>query len=898
MTFRRIALGKSETIQTNTFYLLCWLFALLSLWRPAQALEFVELNEDNLLVVELGVENLELIETLFIFQQPEATLIPLQGLVDTLDFPLNIDVAARTVDGWFIEESNTFSLDIKSKTLFIRGQKQDWPSGYSYAADDFDLYFDYRLLEQWLRLHLHLNISQLSLLISSDVELPVVVQQKRRKIQEKLNKEKQTSLPENYLTNKYQYLGDPLFDIEVSDDLQHNRGHFEQFTGAVIQGRMDLFKHSMQSSYIYADGEDDVRLTFSRSSAGPDTDMWLGLKEYELGDISSNSNSLLYGSIKGRGVNLSRENSTGLDQVDAVILEGDAPPGWEVELYRNGSLVAFTDAGANGRYIFSEVPTFVGQNIFDIRIYGPQGQYRTRKEQINIGPGMIKENEWGYRIYALENNTRLIPLGNDESSLEPESDFFMGEVTYGLNDYITLQTSVIELTPKESSDAHYYGSIDAFSSLAGAFLHLKWVDDTESGNAYAAIAKGKWGSVNFNFDLLKFNGLVSDENPDNLKRADVKIGINGVTRKLFDLPMTYDFEIKDTEFRGNLSRQTSYINRMSFNLLSANIAHDLRYTTTSDEGIDDLLNANLSVNKRMNQWRFKADVDYALAPTGRINGLGSSASWMHSSRFMYQAQINYAFSENDELNMNNTFTWNFDHLALSLDAGFTNNGNQSVGLSLNTAIGYDQRREQFLMSKDSISSSGTATVKVYLDKNNDSVFNAGDEAIEGVTFKGRAAWKKLTTDSNGITTLNGIPPKELQLIEIDEGSLGDPFLRIQNATRHVYTHAGASNYLEFAVSETFEIEGAVEIVRQGNSSIRSGIPVQLFNTNGKVVAESSTEFDGVFIVERVIPGEYQLKIAEPFLNRHRLLMLSPVHVVARGGEGVVYLDQITLVPNG
>jgi len=890
------------SIRDARLYKYTLIFIFICIYKPVNALQLVELNEENLLVVELGVASFKLAETLFVFQQPETTLLPLQELVDALDFPLNIDVAAGTVDGWFVKESNTFSIDIEQQTLFIRGQQKAWPKALYYAVDDFDLYFDYRLLERWFGLELNLNISQLSLLISSDVELPIIKQRKRHEKRESLVKGQAQAPAKEYLPNEYQYLGNPLFDLELSEDLLHHRGHFQQFTGGVLQGRMDLMKHSMRSSYIYADGQEDLRLTFSRSASGPDTDMYLGLRSYEFGDLNTGSDSLVYDAVEGRGLALSRGTSTSLDKVDDVLLEGDAPPGWEVELYRNGSLVAFTDSGSDGRYSFSDIATFVGQNIFDIRIYGPQWQYRTRKEKINIGPGMIKKNEWGSRLQVIESKTPLISLNGEDSDEGVDSNFFMGELTYGLNDYLTLQTSLVELRPENSENTHFYRSIDAFTSLAGAFIHLTWVDDTESGHAYAAVVKGNWSGVNFNIDALKFNNLVSDQNPNNTKRGELKLGINGVTRAFFSTPMTYDFEINDTEFRGSLKRQTSYQNRMSFNLFSANIAHDLRYTTYSqdednDDSVDEidaLLDANLSVNKRFYQWRLKAGLDYSISPKGRINGLVSSASWKKTSRFMYQAQVNYAFSEDAELSLNNTFTWSFDDLDLSLNAGFTNNGMQALGLSLNTAFAYDPKRQQLSISNDFISSTGTVTAKAYLDRNNDGQFNDGDQALEGVTFKGRSAWRKMPTDSTGLVTLKGIPPQELQIIEIDEGSLGDPFLRVKNAKRFVYTHAGATNDLEFSVLETFEIEGSIDIVRQGRSSIRSGIPVQVRTAGGEIVAESSTEYDGVFIVERMVPGAYHITVAESFLKRHELVMSAPVHLLTQGGEGVVYLDTISL----
>jgi len=862
-----------------------------------QALQRVELNEDDLLVLESGIENYDLSQTLFVYQQPESTLIPLQALIDLLDFPLSIDVAAQTVDGWFINETQTFSLDIEQQTLFIEGQQVDWPKRPYYAADDFDLYFDYRLLEQWFGLQLTLNVSQLTLSISSDVELPIVIQARRHLKREMVKEKAEDGLPTHYLANRYQWFGNPSFDLEISDDVQRTQGDFAQFPGGVLQGRMDLLQHSMRASYVNANRLDDLRLTFSRAASGPDQEMFLGLTEYELGDLFIRSDSLMYSSIKGRGVSFTRGAGARLDKVDEINIEGDAPPGWEVELYRNGSLIAFINAPPNGRYEFFNVLTFVGQNVFDIRVYGPQGQFRSRREEINIGPGMIETNAWGYNLSAVEKNANLVRLSG--ASSEDISAFFQADVSYGVNEYLTLQTGVSRFTPLAEVDPHTYTSVEAFTSVSGVFAHLRYVDDMDSGTAVAAVVKGSWNEVNLNMDVLKFNAFVSDNNAGAAKNSDIKIGVNGLARMIRDIPVTYEFELKDTGFRIDNRHQRSLSNRLSFNLSLANISHEIRYTFASQGEQDDSLVANLSANRRFYQWRLKAELDYALMPTERINSLGLGATWKPSLDFVYQTQLDYGFSGVDELSVNNTFTWDFRYLSLSASAGFTTNGDQTAGLSLNTSFGYDRGRSQFLISRDNLSTNGSATARVYLDRNHDGEFNADDQPLKGVTFKGRAAWRQQETDALGLLTLNGIPAREFQRIELDEGSLGDPFLQPVKRLRYLYTHEGAANYIDFPILETVEIEGSIVRVKQssleqGTEQIMNGVPVQLVSDQGEVVVQSVSEFDGVYILEKVVPGQYHLEIPSAFLRKHKLQREDVQTLTVKGNEGVLYLDPVRL----
>ena len=113
------------------------------------------------------------------------------------------------------------------------------------------------------------------------------------------------------------------------------------------------------------------------------------------------------GSIQVPGIeNISFTNATGngitvgnrpLDQptrFDRHSLQGDLPPGWDVELYYNEALVGFQQSRADGKYSFDDQPLAYGPNDFRLVFHGPLGQLRIERrsfllEQSAVAPGSV-----------------------------------------------------------------------------------------------------------------------------------------------------------------------------------------------------------------------------------------------------------------------------------------------------------------------------------------------------------------------------------------------------------------------------------------------------------------------------------------------------------------------------
>lgn len=853
------------------------------------------LSEDDLLIVQLSYASLSLEESLFVYQTPEHTFVPLQGLIDALDFPLSIDLDALSVEGWFISENKRFSLDIKRESLYIEDQARIWPSHFRYGVDGFDLYIDLRSIEQWFGFTLDLDVSQLNLVLSSQEELPVIKQKIRSANRAKLAKQKEAPIFSSYIKNDYDWIGPPSLDIELNYDAEkspHNHAlpnsdKVSHFKSVTIQGAMDTLKHSMQTSYINQDGEQDLRVTLSKAAEGPDKSLFLGIDEYHIGDINSHSDSLLFNASSGTGIGFKRGSNSLSEQSNDLLIEGDAPPGWEVELYRNGALIDFTNPGADGQYQFQNVSTYMGENIFDIRIYGPQGQFRSDQKKITIGGKMLAKGTWEYQTYLQKRNQPLI-----RSSLNTQaenSEFFVSEASIGISDYLTLQTSLSHFTPQDSTEAHSYLSLGAFASFGGGLAYLKLATNDEGNNAFALSYKARFLDTNYNIDLTRFNDLISDRNPNGALLQDTKFRLNGLWKSWLSQSLSYDMEIQHQAYRDQLE-QWLISKRLSTRFGQTQVASTINFSHSTAVDVDDTMLMNLSATRRWYNWRVKSELNYRVLTSASFESGIISGNYQASKNINFQTAFTYTNDDTGTYRLDNSLSWNFNAAALSISAGFDNHDRQTLGLTLSSSLSYDKPSQSLSFSRISSASSASLVARTFIDENNNGKFDAHEAPLENIRFKGRNSWRNKSSNSRGLVTLGDIQNLNLQTVALDPRSIEDPFLKPSRSEFQIFSHAGKRNEVDIAFVPTIEVEGEITL----ENSALPGMPLTLRSVNSDSVYTTLSEYDGVFIFEGIFPGKYHLTLDERYIKKLNLAPIEALTIEAFSSQGIVYLDEISL----
>ena len=880
---------KLETILRN--------IALLVLFFPhilaeAYASERVMLNEDDLLVVQLSVGEYTDDEPLFVYQSPELTLVPVASIANILSIALQSDVDSLTLSGWLVTESNTFELDLENQRYYVRGLAQTWDQTTQFSDDGFEIYLDLQTAQRLLDVKFDVDVPQLQLRVEEDPNIPVLARLERERKRDLIDRPELMTTPKDYIPNTYEWWSKPQFDFSVGTDLERNRGEVDSRYDLFLQGRADVAKHSMSASYIDADGEEDLRITFSRAAKGPDESLLLGMDRYQLGDIFGLSDPLVFSSAQGRGVRLSRGGKSIEEQGDTITLQGDAPPNWEVELYRNGNLIEFSQTSNDGRYLFESVPVFVGENIFDIRLYGPQGQFREVREVVSTGGTMLQQGEWEYDAWAMTRNKRLI-----DSSIninDPESDLLMAEARYGLSRALSARLGASKMTPTSNTEERKYIFGSLYAGLGGALAQLHYSQDDGDGHAYQLNLQSRLFATNVNADATIFDDFVSDRN----SRGDVEseLGLR-LNRSFFvGLPSAVlaDFDARHKKFDDGDTNLALAL-RTATGWAGYQFSNDLNYFDASGQSGAERADGQLSATRKWEGWRYKGAIDYAISPTGRLSGLSFGASHKFAGNMSYTGSVSHRFEGKDVFSNDHTLSRSFGSFSLSGNAGFNSRGLQYVGITITSSLNYDEGENGYEFSEVSATNTASLQARVFIDENNNGVFDEGEQPVSNIRLKGKSRWRKHATDEQGRMTLKGLENLRIETLEVDEKSIEDPFVKPASGPIHVYAHAGSTVRVDIPLAMTFDIEGSAYIDVAGELEPLAQATMVLENLNGEVLDVTRVEFDGVFLFSGVLPGDYCLRIKEDALSRRDLAQSSEPYCFASDGkDGVVFVDDFIL----
>ena len=101
-------------------------------------------------------------------------------------------------------------------------------------------------------------------------------------------------------------------------------------------------------------------------------------------------------------------------------------------------------------------------------------------------------------------------------------------------------------------------------------------------------------------------------------------------------------------------------------------------------------------------------------------------------------------------------------------------------------------------------------------------------------------------------------------------SLEDPFWILKHEGREVVSRPGRPVLLEFPVVPTGEVDGTVFLKRGERIKPVSKALVQLVNSEGEVIMEERTAFDGFYLFSMVPLGKYTLRVSPDQVQRLNL----------------------------
>jgi hypothetical protein len=690
--------------------------------------------------------------------------------------------------------------------------------------------------------------------------------------------------------DEYHWATLPLVDLSTNV-LTQNQGGVRNSSGtATLAMGMDLLKHSVfytggfsHGSNVDDSGDSTSRLTIERASATPDTPLFAGVHSYMLGDIYQGSPNLVSASNTGRGFSIDRYPEGRSGSLGRATIAGDAPPGWQVELYRNGSLLEFATVGVDGRYFFPDQEIPFGENIFVAKLYGPQGQTREDRQTFWGGGTDLAKDDYDFSISHIDFDRYLldgVPGDVDGLAASYATDLrYARALTEDLQLGAAYTRAGLGSRERDGTftDTEYL-SLFGSAKLGPGVLLGEAVHQFDNGAAWSLEYLTGFRRNKISIAHLAFNNYVS---PATIHREDLdalsEIAVFGSFGS--DKQNAYTFRLRH-QSRAEGPSDLRLFNQLSLRLGRVSLTNDLDHLMTSGPSSTT---GRLRLASRVKGVSVRGQLDYRLSDSQPLKQISVSTNWNMSGRLNNNLTLSKQLTNNRLMHLTNQLSIRIRDYDLTLSLSSDFEDSWSVGAGFNIAFGYDGRRQEFITDNGGLASTGRATMNLFVDEDNDGFRDPDELPVTWASYRDQETLKT----SPGMLPLTAVPSGRPVLFDMQHMTLDDPFLVPRAKAYELRTHAGSDVNIDVAVIMTGDIEGHVVAGSADDAAGARGVIVSLHDAEGREVARTRSEFDGFYSFTGVPGGDYEVRVSAKG-GQHELV--QPLSLDPQ--DGYVVLERI------
>jgi cell division septation protein DedD len=843
------------------------------------------LRIENELLLDLRLEGQGLGINILGYQRGDEFLVSLSELVDGLQFPINTDADAGLAGGWFISEEREFILDLNAGRVISDGES--YSPGSDVVVFEGDIFVTTSAIEDWFPLDLTPLIRQLSLNVEPLAPIPLQARLSRRDRRPGAPAivSREAELP--FQETPYRVIGRHATDIRlnVSSVLEDEEDTSTSMSGSYsVLSRGDLAW--MTSTIAFTGSKDnevsDGRFKLERSSLdGP-----LALDHIEIGDVDVSGSRGLQ--VRGGGA---REGMTGLFADEAVDLRGDVPPGWEIELYRNGVLVDFQVVGGNAQYEFLDVPLEFGENRFEFVFYGPFGEERREERIYYAGRNSLGLGEVSYQLAAVQDGRSVFDVGARGSKGDVNSGRFLGDFNVGLASNAVASVGVDSYVSEEERLEDYRAGLSLnFARLQTSAGYQLRAQGPDQATALVRARVGGDTTSSFRYTRFITNGL-----DDGFIVADRQLWSSSVSvsSKILSLPFNLDalHSERDETSASAANVGTTYSTQSGVRF-SKSFFYDREDTA---EGADERTGGAVSVSTSLRPWRFRASIGYNIAPEADLQTINSSANLRIDSAMTMNFDVTHR-AQSDYTTYRAGFNWLLDYVQISPQIVYDSNERWVGLISLSTSINPRPGRAMPAFDRLSQTGYGAVRARAFVDHDGSGSWSDGDEPLKNARIDAFQSWRNADTGADGNAYITRLGTARHTDVALDPGSLGDFELTPVSPGVSVAPRPGSWSTVEFPVIRAAELEGHIYMIPAPGAERVPGrrVLVELTDQSGEVVSKQRTAFDGFYVFASVPPGVYQLRLIDDLQER---LGKQPGEVRVGASGGVIRnLDFIVSAP--
>ncbi|MEW6994984.1 carboxypeptidase-like regulatory domain-containing protein [Colwelliaceae bacterium MEBiC 14330] len=829
--------------------------------------------EDNFVIINVRLNGRSVISDLSgYYSEEKKLLLPISPLNAALGIELNIE--NKILKG-HIAKSNLSFTSVMQSTPYKSGEELLW------AEDDFDYYLDLDVLNSVLNLKATFNYALMQLtittnLLESDIPKEAIKTVKR--------KQKTSPVFDREIADQFQHITYPVSDYAISSSYYSKQ---EQLKNKLtLNSYFDAFKHKAEYRLNHNDTITNQFIKISKSLENPNQEGILSELHYELGDIQSQRDPLIMNFSQGRGVQLSNINSKTSQSFSNITIEEASLPGWFAELYRNGQFVASTDSTDENIVRFENVETFYGNNVFEIRLYGPEGEQVTRTKKISVGDSALSTGQLGYQFEVLDSTRNVLNTQFNNATNFRKS--VSANISYGLSDILTYDIGLNHLTGKQ--DRQYISTALQSNSEFGSFK-LAGAKQLALGSAFFAGYRGETSyfseqsvSINLEYSLINnFNSAVFLAQKYPLKSR----GLISLSSRLSRFNnINWNFKFSNEQRAQQQARQISQIGFNS-SYLGGNWSTRFQYDSLQNELINQSYWA-----MDINAWRWTNSVDWKPLTSKALVRYKASLRWPQSKTSFNQTRLTYEPNALAEFVLEHQYSYRGAFANVNLSGQVDSENEWQITLGFSGTLSFDSFNNHVNFLPPRSLNSGQLAVASFLDTNKNGLFDTDEEPITDIGFNGNYLWKKLRTNSQGKVMLpsNGSG----QILSIDMKTLSNPYHHPVDKKVKTISHRGGETKVMLPIEVKNEVEGTLYFTIDNKSKPASNVTVLLIDQQGKIKYQTTSEYDGYYFFPKVSAGLYSLELQQNQINESKLLTLNvPDKILApEYGDTIILRDII------
>lgn len=820
-----------------------------------------------------------------------------EALVSALEFPIEQQNNIRVYSGWYISPANRFDMNLENLeeiTIQTKNSTNIFSGSDVFYKDDI-LYISRSAIAKVFQITFDITPHNLEARVKSEQRLPVIERLARQgRVTSSFNRSESRFVE---LYRGYGVWSPQIIDLQTS--LTYRDSNDTVLSNYSLLGARDI---GQVHTNLFLSGNDaeylnSARLTFSKESNNADLLGVLGATSVEFGDVRP----VRQGNSQGESFGIRIENSklNNVFDIQETNLVGPIQIGWDVELYRNGTLIKQQFDIQTGQYEFLDTPLIYGENNFEIVMYSPQGEIVKDLKTIVVDKALFEADALKYSVSLVDTTQNLFNKSNYVSEIDYgyqfASDFrksFGGKYLVGLG-----------------VSSNFGGDVSGSSLNLSLNTHL--FDSTSASLNYAVDNNGNFlssASTRLNvFDQpigigISYSETRSAANPNNfISTSGLRLD-HSVTVPVFDLfsiSAESNLVLSETSDYSRLNFENSLSTSGRFgalSLISNYEENDFFNTDTLQKETENSFTGSLSYFKGFGPVFTRFGLSYDHADEFELSNAFASFNWNINSKHRIRMNYNHDLISDSSLT---SFQYGLrtSFADIYTNASVRSTGDWEIGTTFRFSFsGQSVAHGEYIQTNRFLTQTGNISVRVFNDKNLNGIYEPNEEVLEGVEVIALQHFAKNVTNSEGIAVLTSIPNYKLTDITVDEDTFPDFYFKPLVQGVAITFRRGYTDTLDFPVALTRELEGTVYIQKGDKLETARSVPLIVKNSKGKHIASVSSEYDGFYLVSGLFAGQYTVEIDPMYLKRKRLKESAPIPFTIDIKNNEYYVFDFELTP--